>query len=52
MDGLLQHGDVVTDLLDLTAARPVRHVGDVLKIRRGVKLNFDKTEGRLTFSAF
>ncbi len=32
MDGLLQHGDVVTDLLDLTATGPVRHVADVLEM--------------------
>lgn len=52
MDGLLQHGDVVTHLLDLTAAGPVRHIADVLEIRRKVKLNFKKVYRRLTFSAF
>ena len=40
MDGLLQHGDVVTHLLDLTAAGPVRHIADVLEIRRKVKIKF------------
>ena len=33
MDGLLQHRDVVTDLRDLTATGPVRHVADVLQIK-------------------
>ena len=32
MDGLLQHRDVVTDLRDLTATGPVRHVADVLEM--------------------
>ena len=42
MDGLLQHGDVVTDLLDLAVAGPVRHVADVLKIEG--KSRFFKTD--------
>ena len=40
MDGLLQHRDVVTDLLDLAAVGPIRHVADVLEIRRKVKDKF------------
>ena len=41
MDGLLQHGDVVTHLLDLAAAGPVRHIADVLD-KRKVKIKFKK----------
>ena len=51
MDGLLQHGDVVTHLLDLTATRPFRHVADVLEME--VILDFYQTYfNGLTFSAF